>query len=153
MDEPRLQKIVGIVKEMNSQGLSKNEIEANLRQMGLGEEDIELILKEAKPEINVSEVHDQASRATEMLEKGEHLQPALEKLDQQLEHFERLHSNVGELHEKTGAATTEMGEIKRELEEINETLGELKPMLAAVKRLNEDLIKINQKMLKRLSVE
>jgi len=144
------QRLVDVVKGMNARGMSKSEIMDNLRQMGIPDSDIDEIIKEAQPEVNIAEVHEHALETRKMIEKGEHLKPVVETLGKQEEHFERLHATVGELHEKheeMKASIEEIKEIKKDIAQIEEELAEIKPMLAAIKRLQENLLDINKKML------
>ena len=153
MDRPTFLKIVGIVKEMNAQGLSTSEIESNLKQMGVSDEDIEEIMREAKPEASVPEIHEKTKQVVQLLETGEHLKPAIEKLEEQKEDLERVHTHLGEVHEKQLSSVQQLAEIKAELDEIKRELEELKPLVASIKRLDENLIKLNRKMLVRLGGE
>jgi len=143
-------KIVGIVKEMSAQGVPRKDIETNLRQMGLSEDEIADIITEAKPQVNVAEVHEQTVETKAILESGDHLQPAIKKLDEHKDDLERIHTHLGEVHEKQSLTSEEIKIIKEDLEEIRKDIEEMKPMIAAVKRLDESLIKINKKMLTRL---
>lgn len=150
MEKSVFNRIVGIVKEMSAQGITKSEIIANLKQMGLSDEDIEDILAAARPETTVADVSEKAEQAMKLLETGEHLKPAMEKLKEHEEHFERIHTHLNEIHEKSMVSQEEMEAIREELDEIKREIEEIKPIVASIKRLNQDLIKINKKMLTRL---
>lgn len=153
MERSVFNRIVGIVKEMNAQGVAESEIQNNLKQMGLNEEEIEEIITRAKPQVNVAEVHEQASKTKQMIESGEHLKPAMQKLDENSENMERVHTHLGEIHEKQQGASEDIEEIRKEIEEIKEDIAEIKPMIASIKRLNDSMIKLNKKMLTQLSAE
>ncbi|MCD4740351.1 hypothetical protein K8R43_04115 [archaeon] len=150
MERSVFNKIVSIVKEMSAQGVPRKDIETNLRQMGLNDEEINDIIIEAKPTVNVAEVHEQAVETKEILESGDHLRPAIKKLDEHKNDIERVHTQLGEVHEKQVFTTEEIKQIREDLEQIRTDIEEIKPMIAATKRLNESLIKINKKMLTRL---
>lgn len=150
MERSVFNKIVGIVREMSAQGVTRMDIETNLKQMGLTEDEIEDILAEAKPEVNVAEVHEKADATQKLLESGDHLKPAIDKLDEHKEDLERIHTNLGEMHEKQTLNAKDLQEIKEDIAEIKRDLAEIKPIIGAVQRLDESLVKINKRMLTRL---
>lgn len=156
MDAATLQRIIEIVRNMNAQGLSKNEIIDNLRQMGIADEDIETIMKEAQPDITITDIHEKTELTKSMLEKGEHLKPAMEKLEEHTEEFERLHTTIGELHEKHEEVASKIDDLKTirdDVEEVKKLLLEIKPLLASIERLNQNLLDINKKMLTKLGTK
>ncbi|MCD6414641.1 MAG: hypothetical protein J7L23_03355 [Candidatus Diapherotrites archaeon] len=153
MEKSVFNRIVGIVKEMNAQGVTKTEIVSNLKQMGLNDEDIEDIIAAANPETTVADVSEKADQAVKLLESGEHLKPAMEKLGEHGEHFERIHAHLNEIHEKNVTTGEDTKAIREELADLKREVDEIKPLVASIKRLNEDLIKINKKMLTRLDTK
>lgn len=153
MDEAMLKRVKDIVSSMAAQGMPREEIRSTLLQMGVPPQDAETLLQEAKPEVTVQEVGAKAEATRTMLETGQHLKPALQKLEEQEEHFERLHTSVGELHGRQASVESrlsEVAEIKRDVSEIRQELSEIKPMISALKRLNDNLLEINRKMLAEL---
>ncbi|MFC2174435.1 hypothetical protein ACFLQ2_01010 [archaeon] len=135
MDDATLQRIVGIVKTMQSSGMEKDAIVENLRSMGVSDDELEGILVES------------GLQAPKPLEP---VPPVAE------EHIERLHTNVNELHVKHDemkGSLSGIDDIKHELQEIKAEINDIKPQLGALKRINENLIDINKKMLARLATK
>ena len=135
MDDATLQRIVGIVKTMQSSGMEKDAIVENLRSMGVSDDELDGILTESGL---------QAPKAPEVIP------PVAE------EHIERLHTNVNELHVKHDelkGSLAGLDDIQRELQDIKAQVADIKPQLGALKRINENLIEINKKMLARLDIK
>ena len=126
MDEATLQRIVGIVKTMQSSGMGEKEITDNLRQMGVADEELEGILSGsgiAKPPAPEPVIAPPV--ADELHAKQDDMKASLSGLD----------------------------DIKRELQGIKAEVADIKPQLGALKRINENLIEINKKMLARLGTK
>ena len=154
MNPETKKKIVDIVKKMNSQGMSVTQITENLKQMEVPDKEIEGIIRESQPEVNIADVHEKAKETNEMLGTGAHLKPAIKKLEDHTEHFERLHTTVGDLHEKhheLSSKLSDMNQLKQELDEIKELLLEIKPLLASIERLNKNILETNKKMLAKVA--
>jgi DNA repair ATPase RecN len=156
MDEATLARIAEIVKSMHAQGMTQSEIRENLKQMGVADQDAEDIIRRAEPEVTMPEVHEKVEAISRKMEEGEHLKPAMEKLEEHEEHFERLHATVGELHEKHDElreAVEELHALREDIDAIKADLKDMKPMLAALKRINEQMIELERKTLARKSAE
>ena len=138
MDGATVERIVGIVKNMQAGGMSEKDITDNLRQMGLAGDELNSVLDAvglSKP-------------APPVLQEPATTPPE--------EHFERLHTTVAELHDKQDALREDFSEIsklRKELADIKTELDEIKPLLAALKRMNENLMDINRKMLAKLATK
>jgi DNA-binding transcriptional MerR regulator len=129
MDEETKARVIEIVRDMSSQGLSPTDIAEQLRSMGIAEEDISEVMRDVgEPAPPAEEAPAESSALPE-------------------EHVERLHATVGELHEKQDMQSSDLLAIREDMERVKADLDEIKPLLAALKRLNENLMDVNKKML------
>jgi chromosome segregation ATPase len=145
-------KLVGIVQGMSSQGMSKAEIEETLKQLGLEPDDVGVVMERARPAVTPSELSEKTDEIHETLRSGEHLKPALSKLDEHSEHFDRIHTSLNGLHEKHEDLHREVADlrsIKAELDEVKDILLEIKPVLSAIQKLDKGMLELNRKMLTR----
>lgn len=162
MDTATMERIVSLVKSMQDQGLSSDQIQAELSDM-VTPEDLSKILAQAggAPAPAQAATPAPASSGEEfvppLLESpSEAVKPAIEKIDEQRQHLERLHTSVGELHDKTDALTGASGDVKLlrdEIRELKELVMELKSLLGSIERLNTNLIETNKKMLLKLGTK
>jgi DNA-binding transcriptional MerR regulator len=128
MDEETKARVIEIVRDMSSQGLSPADIAEQLRSMGIAEEDITEVMRD----VGGAPPAEEAPAEPSMLPE---------------EHVERLHATVGELHEKQDMQSSDLLAIREDMERVKADLDEIKPLLAAIKRLNENLMDVNKKML------
>jgi len=134
MDEETIERIVGIVKNMQAGGMSVAEITDNLHQMGLSGDELNDILKK----VGITEEKPIVEEPAPLLPE---------------EHFERLHTTVGELHDKQDELKTsfsEISQLREDIKAMKAEIDEIRPLIGALKRMNENLIEINKKMLTRL---
>ena len=153
MDEALEKKILPIVADMKAQGLSRAEIETTLNQMGIDTGDISELLAKAGLEVKHEDIQKQVVKTKEMLEKAEHLQPAMEKIGEQAVGIERLHTTVGELHDKSDALLNTSGDIKKlhsDVKELHSDVRELHALLSAIKTLNSKMLELNNRILTEL---
>jgi DNA-binding transcriptional MerR regulator len=134
-------KLVSIVQGMNSQGMSRAEIKETLKQLGLEPDDIGIVMEKARPAVTPSELSEKTDEIHETLRSGEHLGPALSKLDEHSEHFDRIHASLNGL--------ADLRSIKAELDEVKDILLEIKPVLSAIQKLDRGMLELNRKVLTR----
>lgn len=141
MDPATIERIVGIVKNMQAGGMTEQQINDNLKSMGVSDDELGSILEKA------------GIAAPTPVEPEPMPEPIALPHE---EHFERLHSNVTELHEKheeLKGSLSEITALRNEIQAVKTEVDEIKPMIGALKRLNENLIEINKKMLARLETK
>ena len=150
MEAETEKRIVQIVQEMSSQGMSTKDIKDNLLQMGINKEDISNIMSNTDQKVNVSDVHEKIASVQDSLDTGIHLEPVIQRMDESKEDMERLHSSMTELHEKHAETSETMRELKlmkEEIAEIKQLILEIKPLLSSIERLNKSLLDLNRRML------
>ena len=150
----RIQRLVGIVKNMSGQGMGSDQIRENLVQMGIADEDINTIFSAADLQTSVADVAAKQDDIKDLLESGEHLEPVMKKMDEHGEGLERVSASLGELHEKASeihADVIELQALKDELDEVKALVLEMKPLLASIERLNKNIIDSNRELLLKAS--
>ena len=154
MDEALEKKILPIVADMKSQGLSRAEIEATLTQMGIDSSGITELLAKAGLEVKHEDIQREVVKTKEMLERAEHLQPAMKKIGEQAVGIERLHTQVGELHDKSDALLGSSEDIRKlhsDVKELHSDVRELHALLSAIKTINKKMLELNNRILTELA--
>lgn len=120
-------KIIEIVKAMNSQGLSISDIRDSLRQTGVKEEDIEMILEKASAEPTPKDIHEAVKMVEEKVSEplvktvSEHKQLTQEVRDK----VEDLSLGMEEHVQALDQISTNLDEHREKLEQIHESVQDL----------------------------
>ena len=150
MDEATLARLSELVKGMHEQGMSVKQISDNLSQMGISNEDIDVIVSRAGLAPNTADIHDAVNTVNQQISTGEAVKPVMDKLNEADEHFERLHQGINSLHEKHNELSKDIQGLSassQELSEIKSMLIEVRELLNAVKDLQMQLLDVNKKIL------
>lgn len=128
MDSEKFRRVVEIVKSMNSAGASSMEIENNLREMGISQADIDLVLSRAKPAPTPGDVREMIKK----IDTQKHIEPLVRKAEEHKEDIGEVKEGVDDiragLEEHASALDEIAGGVKEQkfhLEDIRQSLSKL----------------------------
>jgi methyl-accepting chemotaxis protein len=173
MDNAKFDKVIEIVKAMNAEGLSISDIKDSLKQIGIKEDDIDLILKKASAEPTPKDIHEAVKGVEERMaaplaqsieehkaltrevkDKVEDLSLGLEEhaqsLDQISSNLEEHRDKLEEIHasiQGLGEKHEELHEKVKDLASISEEIAELREMVLDLKSMVASLKDLDNKIL------
>lgn len=176
MDTEKFKQVVEIVKSMNAAGASSAEIHNNLREMGISESDINLVLSKAKPKPAPGDVRDMIKHMEPLSKKAEEHKKELHTVKKHVEDvragveehaaaldeiaggvrehkfkLEDIRQSLSKLRDRQEEAKTADKAVNyTELKEIKELLLDMKSAISALKSIDEKILKTNREVLMRL---
>lgn len=172
-EEAKFSKVVEIVRAMNAEGLSISDIRDSLKQIGVKEDEIDGILKQASAEPTSKDIHDAVkmvdARIAEPMAKNieDHKQLTEEVkakvddmslgLEEHAQSLDQMSSSLDEHREKLdviheslqglGDSHKELHEKVSELSDFSEEFRELKDILLDIKAMIAALKDLDNKIL------
>ena len=157
-EEAQFSKVIEIVRAMNAEGLSISDIRDSLKQIGVKEDEIDSILKQAAAEPTSKDIHEAVkmvdAKITQPMTKTmeEHRQLTEEVkakvedvslgLEEHAQSLDQISSNLDEHREKLDAIHESLQDLGASHQELHEKVGELSGFSDEFSELREIMLDI-----------
>jgi DNA-binding transcriptional MerR regulator len=166
MNDNKLTKLINIVNNMNKQGTPLNEIRNNLRQTGLRNDQIDIIISKADIFPTNSEVHQAVVSVDKKISSGKYIKPLETNLKKNTKDTEKIKKNVSDMQTELRMHRKKLDEIHKKLtggkgagptsgledkiDDLTHLIGDLKPVLKSIDSSTKKLLELNRKVLMKL---
>jgi len=166
MDENKLTKLINIVNNMSKQGTPLNEIRNNLRQTGLKNDQIDVIISKADIFPTNTELHQAVVSVDKKISSGKYMKPLETDLKKNTKDTEKIKQNVSDMQTELRMHRKKLDEIHRKLtggvsagpnsnlenkiEDLTHLMQDIKPVLKSIDRSTKKLLELNRKVLMKL---
>jgi len=167
MNDSKLQKLIGIVNKMNTQGIPLNEIRNNLKQTGLTDDKIDVILAKANINPTQEEIHQAVVSIDKKISSGEYIKDLEKELGRNTKDTIKIKKNVDDLQTELRIHRKKLDKIHKDLvgekgpikaypeledkiSELTDLINNLKPVLKSIDSSTKKIIELNRKVLMKL---
>lgn len=169
MDESKVKKLITIVNTMSKKGIPLNEIRNNLKETGLKDNQIDIILAKADIKPTSSELHEAVVSIDKKISSGDHVKNLTKELEKNTKDTESVMQNVGDMQQEllmhrkkldeihklvTGNGKTVSGgahpQLEQKIDNLTDLITDLKPALKSIESSTKKLVELNRKVLMKL---
>jgi len=166
MNDNKLTKLINIVNNMSKQGTPLNEIRNNLRQTGLKNNQIDVIISKADIFPTNTELHQAVVSVDKKISSGKYMKPLETELKKNTKDTENVKKNVSDMQTELRMHRKKLDDIHRKLtgetiagsspiledkiDELTRLMKDIKPVLKSIESSTKKLLELNRKVLMKL---
>jgi len=161
MEDSKFSKVIEIVKAMNAEGLAISDIKDSLKQIGIKDDEIDLIIQKASAEPTVKDLHEAVknveARVTEPLKVAEERRQMTQDVKDRMEdlslgleehsqNLEQITANLEEHRDKLDAIHDSIQDLGERHESLHEKIKDVTSLTDEMAELREIMLDMKAMM-------